>query len=160
MAKAIEARGGVVHAHRGDLTPVAETTRLVDATPRTFDRWDIPVNTAGKIVREPIAEFEEDDFDALFAIDAEVPFFSMREASKRMRDHGRILDLATTVVAVTAPTFGGHAGSKSPAEHFTNRSPRKAAGAASPSSASPPGRSRPVSSIRPRRPRTCSGCAA
>lgn len=116
---AIEGRGGRAVSHQGDLTRPAEVKALVDAAIERFGKWDILVNTAGMIVRKPIAEFSEEEFDRLFAVNAKAPFFLMREAAARMADHGRILNLITTVVAVTAPTYGGYAGSKSPVEHFT-----------------------------------------
>lgn len=119
VVAAIKARGGEAFAHQADLTRPAEIKGLVDATIDRFGRWDILVNTAGMIVRKPIVEFEEEEFDRLFAVNAKAPFFLMREAASRMEDHGRIINLITTVVAVTAPTYGGYAGSKSPVEHFT-----------------------------------------
>ncbi len=119
VAKSITKLGGQAITHQGDLTQVSEVKRLVDKAFEHFGQWDILVNTAGMIVRKPIAEFSEEEFDRLFEINAKVPFFLMREASTRMADHGRILSLITTVVAVTAPTYGGYAGSKSPVEHFT-----------------------------------------
>jgi NAD(P)-dependent dehydrogenase (short-subunit alcohol dehydrogenase family) len=119
VAQGITEKGGQAITHQGDLTQVNEVKRLVDATFEHFGQWDILVNTAGMIVRKPIAEFTEDEFDRLFQINSKIPFFLMREASTRMADHGRILNMITTVVAVTAPTYGGYAGSKSPVEHFT-----------------------------------------
>jgi NAD(P)-dependent dehydrogenase (short-subunit alcohol dehydrogenase family) len=119
VVAAIAGRGGEAISHQGDLTRVSEVKRLIDATIDRFGRWDILVNTCGMIVRKPIAEFQEEEFDRLFAINARIPFFLMREAATRMADHGRILNLVTTVVAVTAATYGGYAGSKSPVEHFT-----------------------------------------
>jgi NAD(P)-dependent dehydrogenase (short-subunit alcohol dehydrogenase family) len=119
VAQGIIEKGRQAITHQGDLTQVNEVKRLVDVTFERFGHWNILVNTAGMIVRKPIAEFTEEEFDQLFEINAKVPFFLMREASTRMADHGRILNLITTVVAVTAPTYGGYAGSKSPVEHFT-----------------------------------------
>lgn len=115
----IASDGGTATAHRADLTRPSEVAGLVDATLARFGEWDILVNTAGMIVRKPIAEFDEAEFDQLFAVNAKAPFFLMKEASSRMADNGRILNLITTVVAVTAPTYGGYAGSKAPVEHFT-----------------------------------------
>lgn len=112
-------RGGDAYVHQGDLTKPDQVAALIDATLGKYGKWDILVNTAGMIVRKPIVEFEESEFDQLFAVNAKAPFFLMREAAKRMADNGRIINLITTVVAVTAPTYGGYAGSKSPVEHFT-----------------------------------------
>ena len=118
-AARIEELGGECVTIQADLTRPAEVSRLIDGTIERFGRWDLLVNTAGLIVRKPIAEFTESEFDSLFAVNAKAPFFLMKEASTRMADHGRILNLITTVVAVTAPTYGGYAGSKAPVEHFT-----------------------------------------
>jgi NAD(P)-dependent dehydrogenase (short-subunit alcohol dehydrogenase family) len=106
-------------AHQGDLTDLAEITRLVDATIAAFGRWDILVNTAGLIIRKPLAETTEKEYDDSFAINSKVPYFLMREAYNKMADNGRIINMVTTQVAVTAATYSAYAGSKGPVEHFT-----------------------------------------
>jgi NAD(P)-dependent dehydrogenase (short-subunit alcohol dehydrogenase family) len=115
----LEKRGVEAIAHQGDLTARAEITKLVDAAIERFGQWNILVNTAGLIVRKPLAETTEAEYDASFAINAKIPFFLMAEAAGRMADHGRLVNLVTTQVAVTAATYSAYAGSKSPVEHFT-----------------------------------------
>lgn len=115
----LQAQGIDAIAHQGDLTGIAEISRLVDAAIGRFGRWDILVNTAGLIVRKPLAETTEQEYDDSFAINAKIPFFLMAEASRRMADHGRVVNMVTTQVAVTAATYSAYAGSKSPVEHFT-----------------------------------------
>jgi NAD(P)-dependent dehydrogenase (short-subunit alcohol dehydrogenase family) len=112
-------RGAEAPAHRGDLTAPGQIAALVDATIDRFGRWDILVNTAGIIVRKPLAETGESEYDASFAINAKIPFFLMAAAARRMADHGRIVNLVTTQVAMTAATYSAYAGSKAPVEHFT-----------------------------------------
>ncbi|MFF4157755.1 SDR family oxidoreductase [Streptomyces sp. NPDC001678] len=119
VARKLTGYGVGAATRQGDLTRVEEVTGLVDATIDTFGQWDILVNTAGMIVRKPIAEFTEDEWERMFAINAKIPFFLMKEAATKMADHGRVLNLITTIVGVTAPTYGGYAGSKSPVEHYT-----------------------------------------
>jgi NAD(P)-dependent dehydrogenase (short-subunit alcohol dehydrogenase family) len=51
-------------AHQGDLTDRAQLTRLVDTTVERFGHWDILVNTSGVIIRKPLAETTEDEFDS------------------------------------------------------------------------------------------------
>ncbi|WNI15320.1 SDR family oxidoreductase [Actinacidiphila sp. ITFR-21] len=104
---------------QADLTRPTEITRLVDTTLEKLGRWDILVNTSGMIVRKPIADCTEAEWDALFAINAKIPFFQMREAAGKMADNGRIINMITTQVAVTAATYAAYAGSKSPVEHYT-----------------------------------------
>jgi NAD(P)-dependent dehydrogenase (short-subunit alcohol dehydrogenase family) len=115
----LKARGVEAIAHQGDLTSTAEIARLVDATVERFGHWDILVNTAGLIVRKPLAETTEDEYDNSFAINAKIPFFLMSQAYSKMADNGRIVNIVTTQVAVTAATYSAYAGSKAPVEHFT-----------------------------------------
>jgi NAD(P)-dependent dehydrogenase (short-subunit alcohol dehydrogenase family) len=115
----LDGRGVEAMAHQGDLTSNSEITKLVDATIKRFGRWDILVNTAGLIVRKPLAETTEEEYDNSFAINAKIPFFFMSEAFNKMADNGRIINMVTTQVAVTAATYSAYAGSKAPVEHFT-----------------------------------------
>jgi NAD(P)-dependent dehydrogenase (short-subunit alcohol dehydrogenase family) len=84
-----------------------------------FERWNIVVNTAGVIVRKPLVETIEEEYDHSFAVNAKIPFFLMVEAFYKMADYGRIINMVTTQVAVTAATYSAYAGSKGPVEHFT-----------------------------------------
>jgi NAD(P)-dependent dehydrogenase (short-subunit alcohol dehydrogenase family) len=115
----LEARGVQAASHQGDLTEIANITKLVDATIARFGRWDVLVNTSGIIIRRPLAETTEKEFDDSFAINTKIPYFLMREAYDKMADDGRIINMVTTQVAVTAATYSAYAGSKAPVEHFS-----------------------------------------
>ena len=115
----LEKLGVQALAHQGDLTTVPEIKRLVDATIERFGRWDILVNTAGLIVRKPLIDTTEEEYDNSFLINAKIPFFLMAEAAGRMSDNGRIINMVTTQLAFTAPTYAAYTGSKSPVEHFS-----------------------------------------
>jgi NAD(P)-dependent dehydrogenase (short-subunit alcohol dehydrogenase family) len=115
----LETRGVKAMAYQADLTKLAEITGLIDATVQHFGHWDSLVNTAGVIVRKLLAETTEEEYDSSFAINAKVPFFLMREAYTKMADAGRVINIVTTQVAVTAATYSAYAGSKGPVEHFT-----------------------------------------
>ncbi|HEY4429065.1 MAG TPA: SDR family oxidoreductase [Solirubrobacteraceae bacterium] len=115
----LEGLGVEAIAHQGDLTDIGQITKLVDATIDRFGKWDILVNTSGLIVRKPLAETTEQEFDDSFAINTKIPYFLMREAYDKMADNGRIINMVTTQVAVTAATYSAYAGSKAPVEHFS-----------------------------------------
>jgi NAD(P)-dependent dehydrogenase (short-subunit alcohol dehydrogenase family) len=104
VVKNLQSRGVRAFAHQGDLTSIAEITRLVDTTIERLGSWDILVNTAGLIVRKPLAETTEAEYDHSFAVNAKIPFFFMSEAYTKMADNGRIVNMVTTQVAVTAAT--------------------------------------------------------
>lgn len=111
--------GGDAISFQADLSVPANCTKLADAAFDTFGQWDILINTAGMIVRKPLADITEDEYDAVFNTNAKTVFFMMREASRRMADNGRILSFVTTMVGALAPTYSAYAGSKAPVEHFT-----------------------------------------
>jgi NAD(P)-dependent dehydrogenase (short-subunit alcohol dehydrogenase family) len=115
----LKALGVDAIAFQGNLTDNNSITSLVDATIKNFGHWDILVNTSGLIVRKPLAETTEQEYDNSFAINAKIPFFLMKEAFTKMADNGRLINIVTTQVAVTAATYSAYAGSKAPVEHFT-----------------------------------------
>ncbi|KAB1574193.1 SDR family oxidoreductase [Serratia plymuthica] len=104
---------------QADLIRPAQATALFDAAIEKFGKVDILINTAGKIIRKPLAEFDEAEFDSLFNVNTKAAFFLLKEASQKMADEGRILSFVTTMVAAFAPTYAGYAGSKAPLEHFS-----------------------------------------
>jgi len=103
----------------GDLADLAVIRRLFDEAITAFERVDIVVNNAGVIVKKPLLEVTEADFDRSFAINAKAAFFVMQEAARRLSDHGRIINLGTTLLAATTSNYSVYAGSKAPLEDFT-----------------------------------------
>ncbi|MFW2275944.1 SDR family NAD(P)-dependent oxidoreductase, partial [Burkholderia orbicola] len=118
-ATAVRKHGRDALVVQADLTKPAQATALFDAAIARFGKVDILINTVGKIIRKPLAEFEEEDFDELFDVNAKAAFFLLKEASRNIADDGRILGFVTTMVAAFAPTYAGYAGSKAPLEHFS-----------------------------------------
>lgn len=118
-ADAVRAFGTRALIVQADLTRPEQATALFDAAIAEFGKVDILINTAGKIIRKPLVEFEEAEFDALFNVNAKAAFFLLKEASRKIADDGRILSFVTTMVAAFAPTYAGYAGSKAPLEHFS-----------------------------------------
>ena len=85
----LETHGVEAMSYQADLTNISEITKLVDATVTRFGQWDILVNTSGLIVRKPLAETTEEEYDNSFAINAKIPFFLMsRNRSVRARPSG------------------------------------------------------------------------
>jgi NAD(P)-dependent dehydrogenase (short-subunit alcohol dehydrogenase family) len=118
-ARLIRAAGARAHVVAGDLAEVATVKRLFDEAFAAFGRVDIVVNNAGAIVKKPILEVTEADFDRSFAINAKAAFFVMQEAARRIADGGRVINVGTSLLAATAPGYAVYAGSKAPLEDFT-----------------------------------------
>jgi len=116
---AIKAAGSDAFAIQGDLTSVSAVVKLFDETLERFGRLDIGVNTVGKVLKKPIVETTEQEYDTMFAVNAKAAYFFIQQAGKRMNDGGRIVTIVTSLLAAFTGLYSTYAGSKSPVEHFT-----------------------------------------
>ncbi|MGI5347059.1 SDR family oxidoreductase [Streptomyces sp. CA-250714] len=117
--KAIEEAGGQAIAVQGDLTKVADVQRLFDTAVDTYGGVDIAVNTTGMVLRKPILETTEEEYDRMFGINAKAGYFFIKEAGRRLNDDGRIISLGTSLLAAFTDGYSTYAGGKAPLEHFT-----------------------------------------
>lgn len=92
---------------------------MFDKTLEKYGHLDILINNAGMVIKKPLVEITEEEYDAVFAINAKAPFFCMKAAAKRMKDNGRIVNLGTSLLAATTGYYSAYAGSKAPLEDFT-----------------------------------------
>ncbi|MBF6287464.1 SDR family oxidoreductase [Nocardia cyriacigeorgica] len=116
---AIEAAGAKAATYQGDLTVPANVTALFAAAADAFGTVDIAVNTVGKVLRKPILDTTEAEYDAMFDINAKAAYFFLQEAGKRLADGGRIVTVVTSLLAAFTDGYSTYAGAKSPVEHFT-----------------------------------------
>jgi NAD(P)-dependent dehydrogenase (short-subunit alcohol dehydrogenase family) len=72
----------------GDLTKPANVTALFDAAVDAFGGVDIAINTVGKVLRKPIIETSEAEYDSMFDINAKATYFFLQQAGKRLNDNG------------------------------------------------------------------------
>ncbi len=115
----IRKHGGTACAMRADLTKVTETVRLFQEAEQQYAGLDIAINTAGMVLKKPIVETSEAEFDEIFSVNSKAAFFFIREAAKRLRDGGKIVSIATSLLAAFTGYYSTYAGSKAPLEHFT-----------------------------------------
>ncbi|NYH80594.1 NAD(P)-dependent dehydrogenase (short-subunit alcohol dehydrogenase family) [Actinopolyspora biskrensis] len=121
-AKTVEAvreAGSQAVAVQGDLTREAEVRQLFDAAVDTFGGADIAVNTTGMVLRRPILETTEEDYDRMFAVNSKAAYFFIQEAGRRLNDNGKIISLGTSLLAAFTDGYSTYAGGKAPLEHFT-----------------------------------------
>jgi NAD(P)-dependent dehydrogenase (short-subunit alcohol dehydrogenase family) len=116
---AIKAAGSDAFAIQGDLTKVSEVVRLFDEAVKRYGRPDIAVNTVGKVLKKPIVETTEKEYDSMFAINSKAAFFFIQEAGRRMNDNGKIVTVLTSLLAAFTGLYSVYAGSKAPVEDFT-----------------------------------------
>jgi NAD(P)-dependent dehydrogenase (short-subunit alcohol dehydrogenase family) len=117
--QAIQDAGGQAVSVQGDLTDVASTRRLFDIAVDTYGGVDVAVNTTGMVLRKPILETTEEEYDRMFGINAKAAYFFIQEAGRRLEDHGKIISLGTSLLAAFTDGYSTYAGGKAPLEHFT-----------------------------------------
>src|SRR5574337_38565 len=68
-------------------------------------RPDIAVNTVGKVIKKPIGETSEAEYDQMSAINAKSAFFFLKEAGRHVNDHGAIVTLVTSLLGAFTPFY-------------------------------------------------------
>lgn len=116
---AVQNVGSQAVSVQGDLTRVSDVRRLFDTTVDTFGGVDITVNTTGMVLRKPIVDTTEDEYDRMFDINAKAAYFFIQESGRRLNDNGKIISLGTSLQAAFTDGYSTYAGSKAPLEHFT-----------------------------------------
>ena len=115
----LKAAGVQAVAFQADLSTAAATAKLFSDTIAAIDRPDIAINTVGKVLKKPIAETSEEEYDEMFAVNTKAAFFFIKEAGKHLNDHGKLLTLVTSLLGAYTPFYSTYAGSKAAVEHFT-----------------------------------------
>ena len=120
LAAKVKAAGGQAIAVGADVSDPAAVTALFDQAIDAFGGVDVLVNNAGIMKLTPVAETEDALFDQHIAINLKGTFNGLREASRRMRDGGRIVSFSSSVVGLDPPTSAIYAATKGAVEAMTH----------------------------------------
>ncbi|OHV84711.1 SDR family oxidoreductase [Rhizobium sp. LCM 4573] len=116
----IEAGGGKAVAVQADIGSPNGVADLFDAAEKNFGGADILVNNAGIMKLAPLAEMDDAAFEQQVTINMTGTFRGIREAGRRLRDGGRIINFSSSVVGVYGPNYGAYAASKAAVEAMTH----------------------------------------
>jgi NAD(P)-dependent dehydrogenase (short-subunit alcohol dehydrogenase family) len=116
---AIKNLGVDAHAWQADLTAAAAVEQLFSDAKARFGKIDIAINTVGKVLKKPIVEISEAEYDDMFAVNSKSAFFFIKEAGKHLEDHGKLVSLVTSLLGAYTPFYAAYGGAKAPVEHFT-----------------------------------------
>ncbi|MFT4183301.1 MAG: SDR family oxidoreductase [Rhizobium sp.] len=115
----IEENGGTALTAKADVADAEAVRRMFDAAEAAFGGVDVLVNNAGIMQLARIAEADDAHFDRHIAINLKGTFNTLREAGKRLRDGGRIVNLSTSIVGLKLETYGVYAATKAAVETLT-----------------------------------------
>lgn len=115
----IEAAGGRAITAQADVSDAAAVARMFESAEAAFGGVDVLVNNAGIMKLATIADSDDALFDSQIAINLKGTFNTLREAGKRLRDGGRIVNFSTTVVGLRLESYGVYVATKAAVEAMT-----------------------------------------
>ncbi len=124
----IEAEGGRAIWEQADVAEAAEVARLFGAAESAFGGVDVVVSNAGVMPLASFADMSDEAFDHVMAVNVKGSFNVLREAARRVRDHGRIIALSSSITQLRSPTYGPYAASKAAQDIFVNVLAKELAG--------------------------------
>lgn len=120
LAEQLIADGGQAVAIQADVASADDVRRLFDATEHHLGKVDVLVNNAGVMTTVPLADATDEVFERTFAINTRGTFNTLREASKRMNDGGRVINFSSTALALKLPGYAIYNASKAAVESLTH----------------------------------------
>jgi 3-oxoacyl-[acyl-carrier protein] reductase len=114
------ATNGTAVAVRADVADELDVQRLFTETIDAFGGVDVVVHVAsGQVVAVPVGEVEVDEFDDLCRINTRAPLLVSREAARRLRDGGTLVNLSTAYEATSQSAYGLYVATRAAAEVLT-----------------------------------------
>jgi len=120
LVRKIEAAGGRALAAQADISDAAAVARMFDSAETAFGGIDVLINNAGIMNLATIADSDDALFDRHIAVNLKGTFNTLREAARRLRDGGRIVNFSSSVVGLLQPTYGVYAATKAAVEAMTS----------------------------------------
>ncbi|NKL99582.1 SDR family oxidoreductase [Rhizobium leguminosarum] len=119
LAKKIEQAGGKALTAKADVSDAEAVRRMFDAAETAFGGVDVLVNNAGIMMLSALAEADDANFDRQIGVNLKGTFNTLREAAKRLRNGGRVVNFSTSVVGLKLETYGVYAATKAAVETLT-----------------------------------------
>jgi 3-oxoacyl-[acyl-carrier protein] reductase len=120
LVRKLEGAGAQAIALKADVSDPRAVREMFDAAETTFGGVDVLVNNAGIMGLASIAETDDANFDRHIAVNLKGTFNTLREAAKRLRGGGRIVNFSSSVVGMLMPTYGVYVATKAAVEGLTS----------------------------------------
>jgi 3-oxoacyl-[acyl-carrier protein] reductase len=120
LAGKIEKAGGRALTAQADVSDPKSVAHMWDAAETAFGGVDVLVNNAGIMRLATIAEGDDALIDSQIAINLKGSISTMREAARRLRNGGRIINLSSSMVGLNMPTYAVYTATKAGVEAMTH----------------------------------------
>ncbi|CNI26421.1 putative short chain dehydrogenease [Yersinia massiliensis] len=119
LVRKIQQTGGKALSAKADISNATAVAQLFATAEAAFGGVDVLVNNAGILSLSAIADSDDEHFDRQVAINLKGSFNGMREAAKRLKSGGRIVNFSTSVVGLKLEKYGVYAATKAAVETMT-----------------------------------------
>ena len=119
IVRTITANGGQAIAVQGDVADEAAMEALFDTVEGEFGGVDVVVNTAGIMLLSPLTELSLDDLDRMHRTNIRGTFVVGRQAARRLRRGGALINFSSTVVKLALPGYTAYAATKGAVDAMT-----------------------------------------
>jgi 3-oxoacyl-[acyl-carrier protein] reductase len=120
LVREIRQAGGMALSTKADVSNPAAVRAMFDHIDTALGGIDVLINNAGIMTLSAIGEAEDAAFDRQVAVNLKGTFNTLREAAKRMRNGGRIVNFSSSVVGLLPPTYAVYAATKAGVETMTH----------------------------------------
>lgn len=122
VVDAIVAKGGRALAVQADVSDPEAARRLFDEVESALGPITVLVNNAGVMpsLLPRLADTDDATFEHLFSVNLKGSFHTMREASRRMGQGGRIINFSSSVIGLGLPGYSVYAATKAAIETMTH----------------------------------------
>jgi 3-oxoacyl-[acyl-carrier protein] reductase len=119
VVASIAADGGRAMAVRADIGDEDDVAALFDAAEEAYGGVDVVVNTAGIMLLSPLAELSIEDFDRMHRTNVRGTFLVGREAARRLRRGGALVNFSSSVVKLALTSYTAYAATKGAVDAMT-----------------------------------------
>ncbi|EKN5158295.1 SDR family NAD(P)-dependent oxidoreductase [Yersinia enterocolitica] len=119
LVRKIQQAGGNALSAKGDISDPAAVAQLFTKAETAFGGVDVLVNNAGIMSLSTVADSDDEHFDRQIAINLKGSFNGMREAARRLRNGGRIVNFSTSIVGLKLEKYAVYAATKAAVETMT-----------------------------------------
>ncbi|MET7289226.1 SDR family oxidoreductase [Streptomyces sp. NPDC005573] len=116
---AVREAGGRAIAVSGDVADEEAMSAAFDTVEEEFGGVDVVVNTAGIMLLSPVATLDLDDLDRIYRTNIRGTFVVSKQAARRVRGGGAIINFSTSVTRLLFPAYGAYVASKGAVEALT-----------------------------------------
>ncbi|SCU92486.1 LAME_0F00166g1_1 [Lachancea meyersii CBS 8951] len=117
-----------VEIYQGKLGSAKSVASLFEAAKTKFGSIDVAINNIGMVLKKPIAEVTEEEFDLMDVVNNKVAFFFIAQASKHVSSGGSIISLVTSLLGAYTPYYSVYQGTKSAVEFYTKSASKELVG--------------------------------